>query len=93
MASERHEISSESASTILKMLCDSEISFRITALWDTGYMVELGNEVDGFKCCVGCIDTFEQAIFVLAKETIKYYPDSRFSEFWATKLYESIIRN
>lgn len=65
----------------LQELYDSEINWSIECFWDGGFMVKLGDDMNGFQS--GSLHrTLREAIKWLADEAIEYYPKSTFTKDW-----------
>jgi hypothetical protein len=70
--------------SILQSLYDSEINFEISTFWDGGFDWKLGDRMNGYKED-GNRDTFNEAVFDIAKAAIKHYPDSKFAKCFINK--------
>lgn len=68
---------------ILQALYDSEINFRISCFWDGGFIVELGDEHNGFPDhMLGGVASeygFDESVRVLAALAIGKFPNSKFA--------------
>ena len=64
---------------IFQDLYDSKISFSILAFRDVGFVVKLGDVLNGFAAKGKGDDMIEAALF-LKNSAIFYYPDSEFSK-------------
>ena len=68
---------------ILKRLYKSEINYRIQSFYDEGWVVALGDKLNGFKyeqpfCVVN--ETLEEAVNELGCFATVYYPKSKFAK-------------
>lgn len=77
------EYSEERAMTDLESLCkklyDSEINFVISTFWDSGYTVQLGDNMNGFLEESGCLDDTDEVARELTRMAIKHFPQSKFT--------------
>lgn len=64
---------------ILQDLRDSEINFSITAFYDNGFNVKLGDDMNGFAAS-GIAERFEDAVEWLIVRAIEKYPESTFAK-------------
>lgn len=71
-----------SAAPILPDLYASEINVHLEWLWDGGFDVALGDNMNGFKA-QACTRTFIEAVEWLRDEAIKWYPESEFAKRYA----------
>ena len=69
MASEAH---------ILQDLYDSEISFEIAAVWDSGFSVRLGDRKNGFDI-ERSVRSYASAVEQLRGWALEHYPESAFA--------------
>ena len=58
----------------LQLLYDSEINFKIETFWDGGFIVMLGDNLNGFKD-MATLSTFHDAVDMLWEMAKKYYPN------------------
>lgn len=65
---------------IFQELYDSEINFSVTAFWDAGFVVLLGDSMNGYRSKATTFDTWQQVSNWLRSEAIKAYPDSEFAQ-------------
>lgn len=70
-------------------LYDSEINFSITAFWDGGYHLRLGDELNGWTD-EGWADVFDDVPEELKRMAIKHHPDSDFAKKHKATRYELI---
>jgi hypothetical protein len=70
------------AAFILQDLYDSEINFSIVAVWDSGFEVKLGDEVNGFAAS-GRAFVFADAVEWLRVRAIENFPQSEFARTYA----------
>jgi len=72
---------------ILQRMYDSEINFRISTFWDSGFYWQLGDESNGFKA-EGNTFTFGEAVESLELAAHQHYQESSFHlgrEEWAKR--------
>ena len=63
----------------LQKIYDSEINFSIECFWDGGFIIRLGDELNG----VVTEDTFYdlgEGVLWLIKQVVKYYPNSLYAK-------------
>lgn len=65
-------------SCIMADLYASEINFQISAFFDAGFTVWLGDDMNGFVAKTQ-MDTYEEAVLWLRDISIKKYPSSDFA--------------
>jgi hypothetical protein len=63
--------------TILQDLYDSEINIEISWIWDGGFNIKLGDEMNGFKDDDN-VQRGEYIVDTIIKLAWKYYPNSKF---------------
>jgi len=64
--------------TVIAALYESEINCSITSLWDNGFTVKLGDEMNGFVAEKDCRTSSEAAIFLHNAEH-QHYPDAAYA--------------
>ena len=64
---------------MLQDLYDSKINFNITAFWDAGFIVRLGDLSSGFKVQESA-RTYGEAVQCLRQLAITNYPNSVFAK-------------
>ena len=52
----------------------NEVNFEMKTIWDGGYFIKLGDEMNGFKE-EGGGDTFEEAVEDLKRMVKNHYPE------------------
>ena len=62
-------------------LYESEINFMASTFWDGGFVVKLGDHLNGFKAC-GNFDTWTDACEWLAGRACEHFPGSCFFGWW-----------
>lgn len=65
--------------SVFQDLYDSEINFKVSCLWDGGFEVSLGDEVNGYSVSAVC-DRWEDVERWLSNSAIYRYPDSVFAK-------------
>lgn len=73
------EKSMDRSAVILQDLYDSEINYVIAPFWSAGFIVKLGDDLNGFVAS-GTADTFADAVEWLLIRAIEHYPDSVFAK-------------
>lgn len=68
--------------TVFQDLYDSEINFKVWTMWDGGFEVRLGDEMNGYTAEWVC-DTMVQAASFLRVQALLQFPESRFAKKWA----------
>ena len=61
-----------------QQLYDSEINFSISCLWDGGFQIKLGDELNGYVSQT-CVDTWAEVDPWLRAEALLHFPESRFA--------------
>lgn len=73
------------ATEVLQKIYDSEIHFSLGWMWDGGVDYSIGRDLtylhDGEVESTGATN-IEEAIYRIAPEIAKEYPDSTFSKWW-----------
>lgn len=67
----------------LQAIQDSEINFQIETFWDMGFVVKLGDDLNGLKaenCFRDKDGGLQAAVNWLVEQTVKCYPDSDFAK-------------
>lgn len=67
--------------SILQDIYDSEINFRISTLWDGGFDIELGDEMNGFVASTS-VNRWGEVEPWLMKAVIEHQPDSLFARMY-----------
>jgi hypothetical protein len=62
----------------LQRLCDSEVNFTISTLWDCGFSWQLGDELNGYVAD-GCAASFDEAVAEIAQAALEHFPNSQFA--------------
>ena len=63
---------------VLDKLYDSKINCELASLWDTGWKVRLGDEMDGYVAGT-LVQTSAEAALWLDKQARKRYPRSKYA--------------
>ncbi|MGX4770335.1 hypothetical protein ACWAUC_11090 [Bradyrhizobium guangdongense] len=66
---------------ILQALYAHEINFAIVAFWDSGFLVKLGDELNGFDA-IGRADKFADAVEWLLARAVERYPSLEDPREW-----------
>jgi hypothetical protein len=69
----------EMTDTTLQDLYDSEINFEISCFWDGGFLVRLGDKMNGFKTEM-TVRTYSDAVGQLRTLAILHFPSSAFAK-------------
>jgi hypothetical protein len=70
--------------TILRDLYESEINYSVSCLWDGGYDVRLGDDLNGWDAEVTGLHSWRDIADWLKDSAIKLYPDSTFAKIYAS---------
>jgi hypothetical protein len=65
--------------SILQRLYDSEINFEVSAFYDAGFDVRLGDPLNGFLA-EGKVETWAAAEAWLRDQALAHFPDSKFAQ-------------
>lgn len=65
---------------VLRDLYDSEINYSISSFWDGGYVVKLGDEMNGWLAETMTGDSWSEIAAWLKKTAIKHFPQSEFAD-------------
>jgi hypothetical protein len=65
--------------SILQRLYDSEINFEVSAFYDAGFDVRLGDALNGFLA-EGKVKTWAEAEAWLRDQAMAHFPDSKFAQ-------------
>lgn len=85
--------------SILQDIYNSEINFRVQTMWDGGFEVDLGDEINGFKEST-TVNRWGEVEPWLMAAVLKHYPDSLFANMYrdgehgwltTTKRFEAAI--
>ena len=69
----------KSLESICNDLYASEINFAISTFWDSGYTVQLGDNMNGFLEESACIYDLDEVADELTRLAIKHFPNSKFA--------------
>jgi hypothetical protein len=65
--------------SILQRLYNSEINFEVSAFYDAGFDVRLGDHLNGFLV-EGKAETWADAEAWLREQALAHFPDSKFAQ-------------
>ena len=65
--------------SIFQRLYDSEINFEVSAFYDAGFDVRLGDALNGFLAH-GQVATWAEAEAWLRDQALTHFPDSKFAQ-------------
>jgi hypothetical protein len=68
---------------ILRDLYDSEINYAVSCLWDGGYDVRLGDDLNGYDAVVTGLQSWHEVAQWLKDAAISLYPVSAFARIYA----------
>lgn len=66
--------------SVLEDMYMSELNFTLSTFWDSGYTVELGDELNGFKEKSEMLCSFKEVACELIRMIKKHFPESDFSK-------------
>jgi hypothetical protein len=66
------------SSNVLQALYDSEINFLVAPFWDCGFVVKLGDSLNGYNA-EGLVDTWDEVQRRLLEQALQPFPDSDFA--------------
>lgn len=65
----------------LQKIQDSEINFQIKTFWDNGFMIQLGDNVNGIVVDEEIYsDSLQECVDQLVEKVLEHYPESRFAK-------------
>ena len=70
---------------VLDALHESEINCRVECFFDSGWIAQLGDELNGFSIAPVKASTFAACVAELADQACAIYPKSMFAEHYRTK--------
>jgi hypothetical protein len=72
------EIIEQMDSSIQQQLYDSEINFEVACVWDGGFIVKLGDALNGYKAEAN-LETWDDVETWLSEQAALHFPDSKFA--------------
>jgi hypothetical protein len=71
--------------SVFQALYDSEINFAVSCFWDGGFIVRLGDDMNGWSP-EQRVDTWEEVGPALAAMAMEAFPTSGFARTWVRAL-------
>jgi hypothetical protein len=71
--------------SVIGDLYENEINVHISSFWDCGFLVKLGDAVNGYSAGA-VVDSWDDVERWIVAKTVEQYPDSSFARFYGPRL-------